>query len=88
MSEAKELMDELIAALRPIIRDGVDNVGPDGKIVGKKVAPASYFAVGAKLCHAAGVTATDQQAGSLAEEIAAATGHSFKPPVVEGDDVE
>ena len=94
MSNAKELMDEMIAALRPIIRDGVDNVGPDGKIAGKKIAPASYFAVGARLCQSAGVTADSDDANGLLAEIQAATGtnvsgkHPFSPKPIEDDDVE
>ncbi len=84
--ELKSLRDDMVQQLRTIIRDGVDNVGPDGKIAGKKIAPASYFAVAAKLCHAAGITATDSQAGDLAAQIAASTGTKFEPKLVDDEE--
>ena len=84
--ELKSLRDDMVQQLRTIIRDGVDNVGPDGVINGKKIAPASYFAVAAKLCHAAGLTATDAEAGNLAADIAAATGVKFEPKLVDDEE--
>jgi len=80
--------DELLGKLQEIIRDGVDNVGPDGIVNGKKVAPAAYFATALKAYHALGMTATDDQANSLAAEIAAATGQKFTPKLVTDDEVE
>lgn len=89
--ETKALMGELVAALRPVIREGVEVFDANGQPTGgRKVAPAAYFSVAQKICAADGVTATDDQASSLADEIAAATGQKFTPatPPVEDEELE
>lgn len=88
-SDTRDMMKELVTALRPVIRDGVEVFDANGQPTGRrKTAPAAYFSVAQKICAAEGMTATDEEANELAEMAAKAMGKPFSPAVVVVEDAE